>query len=273
MIKIKKINKLKVVPINTPKIPPEKIKGYDMFPEIYSNIFLLGKRRHGKTNTIFTILKNCCNKSTRIVVFCSTAYNDASWKHIREYFKSKGNDIEIHTAVKEDGEDVLNNLVEELKQNEIDKEIALSKPKERKIKFIKFEDSSDDEEDKPKKEKKEAPEIIIVFDDMSKQLRSDAVFTLMKKNRHFKSKLILSSQAYKDLHPDSRENLDYMLIFGDTPEADLQEVLKDTKLKISWKLFNEIYNNAVSKKYSFLYCDIINNSFRKGFNKLYEIEK
>ena len=52
--------------------------------------------------------------------------------------------------MKEDGEDILNNLVEELKQNEIDKEIEKDKPKWPKIKFINFVDSSSDEEDKPK---------------------------------------------------------------------------------------------------------------------------
>ncbi len=78
MIKVKQINKIKVLPIShhTPK--PEKILRYDLFEEIYSNIFLCTKKNSGKTCAIFTILKNCINKNSTVYIFVSTVNNDSN---------------------------------------------------------------------------------------------------------------------------------------------------------------------------------------------------
>ena len=41
----RKINNETVKPIQVPIVDPDKIKGYDLFPELYSNIFLLAKKK------------------------------------------------------------------------------------------------------------------------------------------------------------------------------------------------------------------------------------
>jgi len=59
MIRIKKINneKVKAIPIET--VSPDKIKGSAIFPDLYCNIFLVARKKSGKTSTIFKILKSC----------------------------------------------------------------------------------------------------------------------------------------------------------------------------------------------------------------------
>ena len=47
---------------------------------------------------------------------------------------------------------------------------------------------------KHKKCEYQAPEYIIIFDDLSSELKSQSLLTLLRKNRHFKTKLIISSQ-------------------------------------------------------------------------------
>ena len=73
MITLKQINKHRVKPIPIPSdLDKRPIKGYDICPEIYSNIFLTAKKKSGKTSALFKIMKECCDKKTIIVVFCST---------------------------------------------------------------------------------------------------------------------------------------------------------------------------------------------------------
>ena len=60
---------------------------------------------------------------------------------------------------------------------------------------------SNDEEDeegkprKPRKSKHQAPEYMIIFDDLKSKLKSRSLLDLLKKNRHYKTKLIISSQC------------------------------------------------------------------------------
>ena len=56
--------------------------------------------------------------------------------------------------------------------------------------------------DEPKKPV--APECIFIFDDMSAELRKEDINCLLKKHRHYKCKIILSSQSTTDLNPSSR---------------------------------------------------------------------
>ena len=76
--------------------------------------------------------------------------------------------------------------------------------------------NDEDENEEPKKKKKKskylAPEYMIIFDDLSSELKSRSLLSLMKFNRHFKAKLIISSQYLNDLLPESRKQIDLWLI-------------------------------------------------------------
>ena len=70
MITLKQINNQRVKPIPIPSdLDKRPIKGYDICPEIYSNIFLTAKKKSGKTSALFKIMKECCDKKTIIIVF------------------------------------------------------------------------------------------------------------------------------------------------------------------------------------------------------------
>ncbi len=79
MIRIKKISKHNVKPIPVPSVEPDKIKGYDLIPDLYCAIFICAKKKSGKTNTIFKILKECTGKNTHLYVVSSTVFNDHNW--------------------------------------------------------------------------------------------------------------------------------------------------------------------------------------------------
>ena len=92
-----------------------------------------------------------------------------------------------------------------------------------------------------KKCKYQAPEYIIIFDDLSSELKSQSLLTLLKKNRHFKTKLIISSQWVHDLLPESRKQLDLFMIFKGFPDAKLSEIHKDCDSGIPFETFCKIY--------------------------------
>lgn len=281
MLTLKQINDKKVQKIYIPEEDTRPIKGSAVCPEVYSNIFLCAKKKSGKTSAIFMLLKECTNRNTVIIVFCSTAFKDANWIQIRKYFEKKGNDIRVFTSIYEDGEDQLKNLIDELnieareKENEEEKEdeceadrcdailAQLGKP-------LKEEDD-EEKPKKPRKSKYQAPEYIIVFDDLSTELKSQSLLSLMKKNRHFKTKLIISSQWVHDLLPESRKQLDLWMIFKGFPEKKLMEVYRDCDSSLPFETFYKIYQKATKHPFSFLFIDTRSDSYRRNFDQQFII--
>ena len=112
------------------------------------------------------------------------------------------------------------------------------------------------------------PEKIIIFDDLSEQIKDVFLSALLKKNRHFKSMVIVSSQFPNDLPPSSRSQFDYVFTWAGH-NAKKQNVLRrmcDTN--ITEDEFSKLYHYATKEKYNFLLCDCRNNQFRKNFNEL-----
>lgn len=261
-----RINDLYVKPIKLASaLSPDRIKGYDMFSEVYSNIFLCAKKKSGKTNTLFSILKECAGPylvdeagvhRSKLWVFCSTVEKDDNWKAILKWADKRGLEYELFDDVRD-----------------IDKiAIALSKPKE-----LEQEEGYDvleayREHKKEKKKKtyvqleKIAPENIFIFDDMSTMLRNDSISTFLKKNRHFKSKMIISSQYPNDLNVPGRMQLNYWLLFKGHAEDKLKEIWRGMDLSIPYESFKALYEYATNQPFSFLYVDVNGPEFRKGFN-------
>ena len=126
-------------------------------------------------------------------------------------------------------------------------------------------DSDSESEDEEVKKKKE-PVYIIIFDDLSSELKDKAAPYFMKRNRHFKALCILSSQYLFDLAKDRRNQIDYILMFPSLPAEKVESIQKELDLNISKKKFYEIYEAATPEKYNFLFVDVRNSTYRKNFN-------
>ena len=269
MIHIKKINSHIIKPIKVPKVEPDMIKGYDLIDKLYCTIFICAKKESGKTNAIFKILKECTGKKTNLYIISSTVYNDDNWIEIVKYFENKNITINTFTSIDEAN---LDDLIEDLEE-EARKELEAKKnPPEEIIKpriSLNFDDHED--EKKERKPKKIAPEYIFIFDDMSTQLRAKSISALIKKHRHFKTKIICSSQYPNDLAPEARKNIDYWLLFGGHSEDKLLEIYNNCDLKISFPLFLQLYENETRKIYSFLFIDKNKGEFRRNLSHRYDI--
>lgn len=290
-IVLKKINKEVIKPIKI-DLPEDNrpILGESLFSEIFANIALIAKKKSGKTTALNHILKRCAGKDTTVIFFCSTIYKDKNYVGIRKMLEKKGIDYEVHTSLKEDGEDqldlLISELTEEAKQREEEQKNAGQKDDEPKYTnndilnelskeggFHHYLNKMDEQEEKkPRKSKYRMPEYIIVLDDLSNQLKSTSLETLLKKNRHFFSKVIMSTQYIHDLAPESLKQLDYWLIYRGQPKDKLQKIYKDADLSIDFDLFEALYKDSTNDKFGFLYIDTNNMEFRKGFNRLYMID-
>jgi hypothetical protein len=270
-ISYERINKVKVRPVQTgASLTMDKIRGSDLFPEIYCNVFICARKKSGKSSLIWKILKESVGRDTKIVIFAATARKDATYKHIIDYFEKKGNDVEVYLSITDGKEDRLSTIIEGLLTQEPPEEQSEEPPPPPPPNPFKFGTEEEEEKKKrpPRKETKLAPEIIFVFDDLSSELRAKSVTSLMKSNRHYKSKVILSSQWPNDLEPSALKQLDYCILFGGHERKKLEKLHTDLDLKIKLEDFIAMFREITKAQYNFLYIDVINECFRKNFNQL-----
>ena len=219
---------------------------------------------------------------TKFIVFCSTVHKDASWKFMIKYFKAKGRDVEVHTALKENGVDLLEQQIKILENEPDPEDIEMEDIKpEQKIKMIgngamnailahNLPPEVTGMGKKEKKSKYNERKYIWVLDDLSTELRSKSLPGFLKKSRHFGCCLI-SSQYYLDLDPQSRAQLDYMLVYKGAREDKLEAMWKDADLTVDYPEYKKLYEDATEEPYNFLYVDIRKSELRKNFNTAYDV--
>ena len=265
MIKEEKLNNISVKPLVVANTDTSKIKGADLFPSLYYNLFICSKKRSGKTSLINTILQKCTDKKTIFFIFCPTVGIDTTWKMIVEYLENRGNTVNTYTEIMDGKVNILNEIV-----NELSTPIEETKDDdEERPKGVRFDNPKKKKEYKPKKI---SPEICFIFDDCSDLLRNPAIATLLKKNRHLHCNVIISSQNLHDLVPASIKQLDYFICFKSFSREKMDIVHKGLDLSIEPDMLWEYYQHCVAKPYSFLYIDVRQDKYRCNFNKEIGVE-
>lgn len=262
MLRISKINDIMIKPVKQAKLRKEDVRGFEMFEELYANIFICAKKKSGKSTIIYNILKQCVGRDTRIFIFSATVHKDPTYLKILELFEGKGNTVLTFTSIMDGKTDNLMMIAEMLR----DPKPEEPADDEEKLDFI-ITSEPGNKKRKPKPEKMVAPEVIFVLDDLSKELRSESIGMLLKTNRHYKSKVIISSQYPKDLKPESLKQLDYLLLLGKHTDDKLTEIYNQVDLSIPLDSFLRLYHYATSNPFSFLYIDVNKDEYRKNFNK------
>ncbi|EGG14410.1 hypothetical protein DFA_12182 [Cavenderia fasciculata] len=184
MIKLTKINNVIVEPIKLPQ-PPKNVKGSELFNQLNANILVCAPKNSGKTVVIKKIIDECTNKQTNVLIFCATVHNDHSWLEIQKDLDKRGITFMAFTSIYDDKANVLEAFIQSLqvKPNENSKSLILTNN-------IVAEKSSS--------KKEVAPDYLIIFDDLSNELKDPSITKLMKIQRHFSTKIIISTQSWKD---------------------------------------------------------------------------
>ena len=95
---------------------------------------------------------------------------------------------------------------------------------------------------------------------------------IIEENRHYKSKLIISSQWIHDLLPESRKQLDLFIIFKGFSEKKIYELYKDCDSSIPFETFYKMYQQATQQPHSFFYVDSRSDTCRCNFDKQFIFE-
>lgn len=268
----KKVNEYK---ISVPRTNNKSLdwKGKDCLDVQYFVMAILGKRRTGKSTLIYSLLKYLASKKTIVIFFCPTFWRDATYESIRNFLDSKNIVYTDFQEVNQNGVnnvDVLMKSFEEKNEDsdEENKMIEDEQDKQSKRKGCKFKESP---ETKRKLKKVAPPEYILVFDDISNEIRDKSIIKLCKNSRHYKSKIILSTQSPTDLHPHQFSQLDYCAIFKDFNNDQVKQIYERIQPSISYEEFQLLYNAITSEKdrnghNAFMLVDRANSKFRQNLN-------
>jgi hypothetical protein len=285
-----KINNAKVRLLKFLKDPDTRpVRGHMFIPDCYSNCILVSKKKTGKTFTLAEILESCIDRNTIVVLFVGSINADPAWQAIKKKLEDRGITYVAHTSIYDftSGKkvDLLQELVEHMK-DEAEKEEWLAKnPPPRKKKGekpvnqnggaqfyrapeeLKAEAAVDTPLRAPRKSKYKSPKYCVVFDDLSFELkRSTALVNLLKMNRHFKSRIIISTQWPNDLLPEARKQIGTWILFRSHQKEKLKEIYRDADMSIPFEEFEQIYHEVTKKPYGFLYYDAAEQQFRDGFS-------
>jgi hypothetical protein len=276
----KKVSNSKIK-VNITEDNKQNVKGSDWISEPYSNIFLLAKKKSGKTTIIENMLDRFAGKNTKFIFIVSTINKDQTWLNIVKKWENKGHDVLTYTDIYDDGENVLEQFIDlnkgpndEDKSKVIEKVTTTTRNQSGGARRIETKTEIRILGKGPEKKKKLIyPEYIFVLDDLGSSMRDKSLNQFLKTNRHFKSKVIMSAQDITDLEPPAIKQLDYALVFGRLPEDKLEKLRSLLGLNISEDQFLKLYKDATSEPYQFLYIERTpsDESFRKGFNYQYEL--
>lgn len=165
-------------------------------------------------------------------------------KSALEKLKKYKIEFDVHDDVyNEEGEDILEKLSYEIKQE------------------------VEDNYDKLKKSKFCYPLHILIFDDFPQILKLRWLSSFIKTNRHLRWIVLIWSQYYNDLEPMIRCNLNYLILYNDIPLNKLKTIYDEKIRWMTFERFLEIYYETTKETYNFLYINTDNmNDIRKNFN-------
>ena len=262
-----KINDIDVVPVIVSNLNEDQILGYQYFKTLYTNIYICSKRKSRKSTVIYNILKNCVGKKTNVVFFCSTIHRDDTYQKMLEMLEKKKINVMVHSHFIEDKHNILQEILAELDgQLSEEKEQKTKKSSDHKVVGCNF-DESQPEERRERKQKKLAPEWVFVFDDLGADLRDPSITQLVKVSRHYKCKVIFSSQYIHDLNVSAIKNIDVAILFRSFDEAKLLKIYEGLDVSCSFQTFQDMYAEATKIPFNFFYVDCRDGEYRINFDK------
>jgi hypothetical protein len=271
MIKENTLNNISIKPlVNANALDESKVKGGKMFPDPYNVTYLCARRKSGKTSVIAEILKKTSDKKTTFWLFVPTSRVDESWKTIIQLLEERGNTVNVFDSIMEGKTNLLDEIVADLSVG--DEPVKKEEPVKAPVKIM-FDIPESEKKKYEYKPKKLAPQHIFVFDDISQELKNVGLLALLKKSRHLKSAVYISSQYVNDLPPQALKQLSYFLCFRSMTQDKLEHIHKMLDLAIDLQKFYDIYDFATKEPYSFMYVDMKNQTFRKNFSKELNFEE
>jgi len=269
MFRVKQINSETVEPVKFVDHQADKrpVKGANIFPDVYCNIFCCARKKSGKTCAIAKIIDKCSTSETRIIAFVSTLHRDNTWRAIEKMCSERDISFTGFTSIKdlETKEDILESILKAL--GEPGKADDKNKEKELDTNPVLMGGGGENQKKKKKKPKEQAPKIIFIFDDLSGELLLPSITKLLKEHRHYQCKTIISSQYWNDIVLQARLQIDYILLYQGLANSiqKMKDIYSNLDLSVEFDQFMDLCSYATEERFHFLYINKVESTFRKDF--------
>lgn len=214
--------KLNNFEVKIPDITQSKNRGKDYTgkdilpnPDEFSNVFVLAKKHSGKTVLLYNLLYNLATRNHKVLIFCSSYLKDKTWKAIMEMLDNRGIPYMCETNFKEKSYNHVQDFIDASKTSE---EMSESK-------------------------------YILLFDDLGREMRDQALTLLMKFNRHHNCHVFCSSQDLCDLSPGAIKQLDHIVLFDKQPADRLKKIHQQLDLSVDFDDFLRMYHDCTKVPY------------------------
>lgn len=242
------------------------LRGSELISEPYANVFLCAKTNSGKTTVIHHLLKNTIDKRCEIFLFCATCNIDKAWQAICDSLEKRHVTVHKFISIYEGKENVLTTLLEQLRQRD---EAALLPP-ERSVRNQLILTDNDIQEAETTPERKptdRVPERLIIFDDLSiKELRDKSICTLLKANRHYHARCIISSQHVIHLAPDAFSQLYSVHVWPGFSKRYIDLLHDRLSTHLEPDQLYMLYKMLTEKPYNFMSIYLRTGEVRHNFN-------
>jgi hypothetical protein len=105
-----------------------------------------------------------------------------------------------------------------------------------------------------------------VLDDLSsKELRSQAILDVLRRSRHFKVKVYISSQAILAILPASMQQLSVICVWKGMSEHYMKELHTRITCTIPWDDFYALYRSITEMKHQFMTIYTRTGAIRMSF--------
>ena len=236
----------------TPSIKPIQLKEYnskqskynDVVPKLPMRSMLVGPSGGGKTvlltNMILDIYRDCFS---RVYVWSPSINVDSTWKPVKDYIRDhiKPNDRE-------------ENYFDSYEASELEQVI---KTQQKVIDYQK------------EQKHKDLYQILIVIDDFADDTnftrKSQLLHQLYIRGRHYMISTITSTQVYKAISNIVRKNMTHLFIYRLRNYSDLEATVEELSAVYDKKTLLEMYHEAISEPYSFLYVNLMSKQRERMF--------
>jgi hypothetical protein len=275
-------------------LPLNRILGSQFIPALYCNIYICAPKLSGKTTLVYNIMEACTDKKTFVYIICSTHLDDPTYLAMKEMMRKKHVTFECFTSLEMLQPIIMSlsnaNKAKSAKNDQttlsarIQQEMGKKPPPpvEKKRAFEKAffpehharEGAKQEEESKREpfpKTGKIAADYIFVLDDIANQLSMPIVNALLKIQRHLRTKIIISSQDFKDLMPEAAMQIDYMLLLRGQNEERLKSAYERSDHHIEFPVFERLYRHATQEPFHFMFYNKRLGEYRHNFTRIMEI--
>ena len=241
----------------TPTIKPIQLKEYnckqskysDVVPKLPMRSMLVGPSSSGKTvllsNMILDIYRDCFS---RIYIWSPSINVDSTWKPVKDY---------IQDHIKPNDREKI--YFDSYEPSELE---AVIKTQQKVIDYQK------------EQKHKDLYQILILVDDFiddpSFTRRSQLLHQLYIRGRHYMISTITATQVYKAVSPIIRKNMTHLFIYRLRNYADLEAIIEEMSAVYDKKTLLEMYHEAISEPYSFLYINLMQKQRERMFMKKFE---